>query len=96
MGIGSWILLVVLLAHGFEVPGCYGPPQYWHDEGRSFMWVRVVALLLALLGFVLAFLGTAATIAALSWRATVVPFMAMVAYGAGMWAFASREFWPTA
>lgn len=96
LGIGSWVVLVVLLSHALQVPGCYGPPQYWDDDGRAFMWVRAVALLLVVLGFVVALACALATLAVMRWHACVLPFTAVAAYVAGMWVFFARAFWPTA
>ena len=102
----AWLVSVIKLALWFEVPGAYGPVQFWvgAPEAGAFQQVRVFALFLLILGAQpLAALTLVATLVSLflksptpRWHRCIVPFISIVTFAVGYYLFNACGFFPSA
>lgn len=103
LGISVWLITLIHSAFWLEVPGAYGPVQYWDDDEEAFMAVRAVAMLVTLIGLLLAVAVLGLTLNAFvvgsSWSALVqgiVPALALAAYALAYRIFVTYGFFPSA
>jgi hypothetical protein len=103
LGISVWLITLIQSAFWLEVAGAYGPVQYWGDDGRAFMAVRAVAMLVTLAGLLLAVAVLGLTFNAVvvdsspsALRQVVVPPFALAAYVLAHWMFFAYGFFPSA
>jgi hypothetical protein len=106
LSISVWLIILIHLALWLQVPGAYGPVQYWTDSpggGQDFVRIRVLAFLL-LFGTSLAVLATPIVLirsllqrsGGSRWRRCVIPTITFGLYAFAFYSFFVYEFFPTA
>jgi hypothetical protein len=106
LGASAWLITLILAASWLQVPGAYGPVQYWvgAEEHIGFLYqMRVLAMFLVLGGMLVAAAVAIATIAAVwrrgstpRWQLCVIPVLALGSFAVAYHLFFSREFFPSA
>jgi hypothetical protein len=106
LGASAWLITLILAANWLQVPGAYGPVQYWAgaEEHVGFIYqMRALALFLVLGCMLVAAAVGVSTIAALCrpgstprWQLCVIPALALVSFAVAYHLYFSREFFPSA
>jgi len=101
--IATWLVALIQLAFWLQVPGAYGPVQYWGDTGHGFMGVRALAMFAVLGGMFAALIVFFSTVASLFIGSKtlrlfrcVVPAIALAAFAWAYYMFFEYEFFPSA
>jgi hypothetical protein len=106
LAIGTWICLTILFACLFQVPGAYGPVQYWVGDMEAHRFIsgpRTFALFAILGGQFVAGLSALVTIVSvvsgpreLRVKRMIVPLAGLAIYGLSWWMFIVCSFYPSA
>jgi hypothetical protein len=103
LGISIWLITLIHSALWLEVPGAYGPVQYWDEGEEAFMAVRAVAMLVMLVGMLLTVAVLGLTFNAVvveppssAWRQVIVPTFALAVYVLAYRVFVAYGFFPSA
>jgi len=106
LSIGIWLITVHPLALWLQVPGSYGPVQFWVDapgRGMGFMHVRILGMFLTLGGVWVAVAVSIATITGLflessvpKWRRCLIPGIGLAVYATAYYMFFHYGFSPSA
>ena len=106
LAIGSWICLTIFFACLFQVPGAYGPVQYWVGDMAAHRFIsgpRTFALFAIWGGLLVAGLSALATIvslvsgpAELRLKRIALPLVGLAVYGLSWLMFVGCSFYPSA
>ena len=106
LAIGSWICLTIVFACLFQVPGAYGPVQYWVGDMAAHRFIsgpRTFALFAIWGGLVIACLSVLVTLVSvvsgpreLRWKRVVLPLVGLAVYGVSWVMFVECSFYPSA
>ena len=105
LAIATWTVTVIVVANWLETPGAYGPVQFWvgSPEASAFRSVRTLTLFLLIAGYPLTVLTVISMIAALFFKShtargyrLLIPGIALVAFGVGLYLCGEYHFYPTA
>ncbi len=106
LAIGAWICLTILFACLFQVPGAYGPVQYWVGDMEAHRFIsgpRTFALFAILGGQFVAGLSVLITTVSvvsgpkeLRLKRIVLPLVGLAVYGLSWWMFIECSFYPSA
>ena len=104
LAIGSGVVILITASRWLEVPGAYGPVQYWGEEGISFMMrTRASTLFVMLFGMLLSVTTALLTVASLFYEARrsrfsrlVLPTLAEATFILAHYIFMEYEFFPSA
>ena len=104
LDIGLWTPVMILVSFQLELPGSYGPVQFWAGENDTYLimfYARIFSLLSMMFGLLLLLLTIVATIIACfrsakaGLRLTILPVAAIVAYAFCWWCAAYFYFFPS-
>jgi hypothetical protein len=105
IAISAWIIPLILLANWLQIPGYYGPVQYWNDGpggGMALFHVRAFSMLAMMVGLLVAVAAFAGLIAGffaetrnLQWRRSLIPTISLVAYFLAWTMLMAYRFFPT-
>ena len=106
LAIGSWTGWTIFFALEMQVPGAYGPVQYWVGDAAAHRFIqgpRTIAMFAMWGGWLISILSVVVTVvSAARARSTdrmlrlLVPVASWVAFGLAWWAFVHYRFFPSA
>lgn len=107
LAIGTWIGSTIALAHAFEVPGAYGPVQFWVGDTEAHRFIqgpRTTAAFAIWGGLLASSLSVLATGLSLvlgpkeerRLARVALPAFALAIYGLSWWMFIHYSFFPSA
>ena len=106
LAIGAWICLTILFACLFQIPGAYGPVQYWVGDMEAHRFIsgpRTFALFAIWGGLLVAGLSAIVTIISvvsgpgeLRVKRMMLPLAGLAIYGLSWWMFIACSFYPSA
>ncbi len=104
--VATWTAVLIQSALLLEIPGAYGPVQYWHNDPGAMdfmMTARVLALFLMFPGWLLAALTPIVAFVSLlspadgnRWNRLVVPTVALAVFGLAISWLGHYDFLPSA
>lgn len=106
LAIGTWVGSLVLLANALEVPGAYGPVQYWVGDARAERFMtgpRDASFFLMYSGIPLAACNIVATLVSMfrpppeaRVRRLAVPVLGLASFAAAWYLYVAFHFYPDA